>query len=222
MILIHEAHQFKFRYVNAWLSLRSPAYSKWNDGTNLGMPATRISRHCEPHGINWIALCAVAAVRSDYWRKEPSDWFALGLGGTFQDQLVNAVAMVQPLQHVEDLNLSELEIQQIRVVYEQLLQHCQRLADSEDGDPLPQPPPPAPPKPPKPEPIPPTPPKPEEPAPKPPKPPRKWSIPLWLRPLLLFASGALAGAADKLLDKLVGPGSWDQIIKTVIAWILGN
>lgn len=198
-----------FRYANLHLGLKSKEYSKWNDGTNGGMPATRIYRACMTSPIDWLLMVAVAAVKSDYWRKDPGDWFACGIGGSFDDQVVNASIQWQNLENTGDLRLSELELQQVDLVYEGLFKYCALMSELEQGQTLPQPPPPPPPKPPKPEPIPPPPPKPEEPKPpEAPKPPVDWKKPI----LAILGIGATIAALT--------PIPWDDLAVKLIQFVL--
>jgi hypothetical protein len=148
--------------------------------------------------LDWTLMCAVAAVKSDYWRKDPGDWFACGIGGSFDDQCINASIQWQNMESTGDLRLNQLELQQVDLVHEYLLKFCVMLAKAEEGEQLPKPPPPPPPKPPKPEPIPPPPPKPEEPKPEAPKPGVPWKK----------KCGTLAGVlgAAILVAKLAAPG----------------
>lgn len=202
-----------FRYANMHLAMKSREYSKWNDGTNQGMPATRIYRACMTSPLDWLLLCAVAAVKSDYWRKDPGDWFACGLGGSFQDQTINAAIEWQNLENTGDLRLSELELQQVDLVRDALLRFCAGMAESEASQPLPQPPPPPkPPEPVKPEPKPPEPVKPPE----APKPRTDWKRSLkWLGTLATIASGSF------FLWGLVLPPGVREFVKAVLAAIAG-
>lgn len=168
--------EYIFRYANQHFCMKSKEYNKWNDGTNGGMPATRIYRACMTSPLDWLLMCAVAAVKSDYWRKDPGDWFACGIGGKFDDQVVNASIQWQNLENTGDLRLNEMELQQVDLVYQDLCVFCAHMAEAEQGEPLPQPPPPPKPVPPAPVPTPVEPakpePKPEE--PKPPAAPGSW------------------------------------------------
>lgn len=209
-----------FRYANMHLGMKSKEYSKWNDGTNGGMPATRIYRACMTSPLDWLLMVAVAAVKSDFWRKDPGDWFACGIGGSFDDQVVNASIQWQNLETTGDLRLSELELQQVDVVYQGLLVFGARMAEAEAGEPLPQPPPP-PPKPPKP---------PEPPKPPHPEPPTAPAVPApkptapavdWKRRLKWIGTAATIAGSTFFLWGMALPPGVKQVVKAILDAIAG-
>lgn len=201
---------FPFRYANMHLGLKSKEYSKWNDGTNGGLPATRIYRACMTSPLDWLLMVAVAAVKSDYWRRDPGDWFACGIGGAFDDQVVNASIQWQNLENTGDLRLSELELQQVDLVHDALFKYCALMSELEQGQPLPKPSPPPPPKPP--EPV-----KPPTAPAVPPPPPTAPAVPKppvdWKKPVLGILTLAATIAA-------LTPIPWDDIAVKVIKFVL--
>lgn len=195
-----------FRYVNQHLSLKSSQYAHWNDGTTGGMPATRVYRACMGSELDWLLMCAVAAVKSDYWRKDPGDWFACGIGGAFDDQCINATIQWQNLTNTGDLKLTEKELQQVDLVYKGMLSFCVSMADAEAGQPLPEPPPPPPVVvvPPAPQP------KPADPVPVPVEPPK--AKPSW-KALCATIAGVIGGGL--FLAKLFLPGSIVLVLEAI-------
>jgi hypothetical protein len=160
-------------------------------------------------------MCAVAAVKSDYWRKDPGDWFACGLGGSFQDQTINAAIEWQNLENTGDLRLSEMELKQVDLVYDALLKFGAGMAEAEAGQPLPQPPPPPPPPPPKP-------PEPPKPQPEPPKPPEAPKPPSDWKKKFKWIGGVASGILTVWF--IVGnfiPPAIGAVVKTILQIIAG-
>lgn len=138
------------RYVSNWIMLKSRSYTQFDEAAINGYPATRIHAACKNTELDWIALVAVASVRTDYFRHAAMDAFACGLGGLFGDQLINACTAWAKVENVEDLKLSQAEISQVEQIHALLVGHCRRSADAAMDQPIPAPipkPVPPPPKP---------------------------------------------------------------------------
>lgn len=127
------------RYVSNWIMLKSKSYGTFDDAKTSGYPAARIHAACQGTELDWIALVAVAAVKTDYFRHAAMDYFACSLGGIFGDQLVNATISWPDIENVEDLKLSQAEISQVEQIHALLVGHCRRSAEAEADQPLPSP-----------------------------------------------------------------------------------
>jgi hypothetical protein len=205
------------RHLSNWILLKSRPYANFDDAAVNGYPATRIYEACKGTELDWIAMCAVAACRTDYFRHASMDAFACGLGGVFGDQLVNACTEWLKVENVEDLKLSQSEISIIEQLHALMVGHCRRSAEAEADQPLPTPIPKPVPVPPKPLPTipvvaPPVP--PEEPKPAP-------EAPSWKKRFAWIGGTAstLLGAA--FIWSLFLPSGVAQILKLVLELLKG-
>lgn len=126
-------------YVSNWVLLKSRPYAAFDDAARNGYPATRIREACQGTELDWIALFAVAAVKTDYFRHATMDYFACSLGGIFSDQLINSTLEWPKFDNVEDLKLSEDEVSQVEQIHALLCGHCRRSADAAMDQPIPAP-----------------------------------------------------------------------------------
>lgn len=127
------------RHLSNWILLKSRPYANFDDAAVNGYPATRIYEACKGTELDWIAMVAVAACRTDYFRHASMDAFACGLGGVFGDQLVNACTAWLKVENVEDLKLSQAEISTIEQLHALMVGHARRSAEAEADQPLPAP-----------------------------------------------------------------------------------
>lgn len=198
---LHESVNKKWRITDAnlWLSQRF---------RNCPLIADDILRACSNTTLNPYVLFVVGATTSQYYAKQ-CDYFACGLEGTLEDQIVNATIELQGFTTIEELELSELQLTQ----FDGLWAALERFLDGmvrDTPDPLPQPEPPKPKPAPKPEP------EPQFPPSEPAKPPINWkaTLAVWVGivsaamvVLKIFLPGPVAAIIDailKVLNAIVG------------------
>ena len=118
--------------------------------------ADDILRACEGSNVNPYVMFLVGSVTSNFYSKQDVDFFACGIGGTLEDQVVNASIKYSEFENVGQLNLNELQLRQFDLLAISLYRFMIAMADR-TPKPLPVPPEPKP-----------------EPKPVPPKPPTGW------------------------------------------------
>jgi hypothetical protein len=145
---------YPFRFANMHFAMKSREYMRFHSADDKGLPATCIHAACAGTGVDWLLMCAVAAVKSDYWRRDPGEYYACGITGSFAYQTLNSARKWKTLKDLGDLKMPELEIIQVELVYKALVRFCEGMSEAETGEPLPKPEPEPIPEPVKPEPKP--------------------------------------------------------------------
>jgi hypothetical protein len=205
MTEIHSEYNKKWKVTNAnlWLSQRY---------RECPLIADDILRAVSATTINPYVMFTVGCVTSQWYSLPKCDYFACGLEGSLEDQIVNASIAWQEKQEIGELNLNEGQLNTFDIVWRNLSRFMDAFLDK-PPDPLPKPP--EPPKPPKPPELPPTLPEPPTP-PEAPKAPGNWknALGIWVGVLSaamvvakIFLPGPVSAVLDvilKLLKAIVG------------------
>jgi hypothetical protein len=197
---VHSEYDKRWKITNAnlWLS------QKYRD---CPLIADDILRAVSATTINPYTMFVVGCVTSQWYSATKCDFFACGIDGSLEDQIINAAIAWQDITEVGELKLSEPQLNTFDAVWKNFERFMNGMIIS-TPEPLPKPP--EPPKPPKPPEVPPQPPtQPDEP-PTEPKPKQDWKS--WFKwvsiaaPIILLASNWL-------------PMPWSMVAKVIVELI---